>query len=57
MTTDILTLTRVAGAFVADRLDWLCCDGGGRGHVEGSDPLFGGWLRAGAEPVGVAAGA
>ena len=55
----------VAGAFVADRLDWLCCDGGCRGHVDCSDPLFGRRLRAGAapqgrgevEPVRVAAGA
>jgi hypothetical protein len=55
----------VAGAFVADRLDWLCCDGGGRGHVDCSDPLFGRRLRAGAaaqgrgevQPVRVAAGA
>src|SRR6478672_24833 len=42
----------VAGAFVADRLDWLCCDGGCRGHVHCSDPLFGGRLRAGAAPLG-----
>src|SRR6185312_6600209 len=42
----------IAGAFVADRLDWLCCGGGGRGHVEDSDPLFGGRLRAGAAPQG-----
>ena len=44
----------VAGAFVADppRLDWLCCDGGCRGHVDCSDPLFGRRLRAGAAPPG-----
>ena len=54
----------VAGAFVADRLDWLCSDGGCRGHLHCSDPLFGRRLRAGApqgrgevEPVRVAAGA
>src|SRR6476620_9652056 len=44
----------VAGAFVADRLDWLCCDGGCRGHVDCSDPLFGRRLRAGAAPQGPA---
>ena len=57
----------VAGAFVADppRLDWLCCDGGCRGHVDCPDPLLGRRLRADAapqgrgevEPAGVAAGA
>jgi hypothetical protein len=57
----------VAGAFVADprRLDCLCCDGGCRGHLGCSDPLFGRQLRAAAapqgrgevEPVRVAAGA
>src|SRR6476661_5052179 len=55
----------VAGAFVADRLECLCCAGGCRGHVDCSDPLLGRRLRAGAasqgrgevEPVRVAAGA
>jgi hypothetical protein len=56
----------VAGAFVARRLDWLCCDGGCRGQLDCSDPLFGRRrLRAGVapqgrgevEPVRVAAGA
>ena len=55
----------VAGAFVARRLDCLCCDGGCRGHLDCSDPLFGRRLRAGpapqgrgeVEPVRVAAGA
>src|SRR6476620_7864960 len=28
----------VAGAFVADRLDWLCCDGGCGGHVDSPIP-------------------
>ena len=54
----------VAGAFVARRLDGLCCAGGGGGHVD-SDPLLGRRLGAGAapqgrgevEPVRVAAGA
>ena len=33
-------------------LDCLCCDGGCRGHVDCSDPLFGRRLGAGAAPQG-----
>ena len=42
----------VAGAFVARRLDCLCCDGGCRGHVDCPDPLLGRRLRADAAPQG-----
>src|SRR6478735_11617299 len=43
----------VAGAFVAHRLEWLCCDDGCRGQLDCSDPLFGRRrLRAGVAPQG-----